>query len=60
VTISDVQAPVRIWKAEGSEWIWWCAASTMCMFQVSGAGSQADALNQALEHLTTTHSEPTA
>jgi hypothetical protein len=59
VTISDIQAPVRIWKAEGSEWIWWCSVG-YCMFGIDRAGSQADAMNQALEHLATNHAEPTA
>jgi hypothetical protein len=59
MTITDVQAPVRIWRAEGSSWIWWCRVG-MCMYQVDSSISQIEALNHALEHLAINHSEPTA
>jgi hypothetical protein len=59
VTLTDVAAPVRVWKAEGSEWLWWCNIG-YCMHQCTSQLSQVDALNQALEHLTTNHAEPTA
>jgi hypothetical protein len=59
MTITDVQAPVRIWRAEGSSWLWWCQIG-YCMYRVDSSTSQIDALNHALEHLAANHSGPTA